>query len=224
MSADRRDCCAVDPTGLAERFDEGMAREDLEDYRDHGVDKVTGRLLELLKERGVAGRTLTDVGGGVGIVSHELLAAGLADAIEIDASRPYLEAALDESRRRGTADRFHTVEGDFVVVRTLLEPTHIVTLDRALCCYPDAGALASAAAAQARETLALLYPADRWWVRCLDASERAVAWLRRRRHAFWVHRDVDVDAAVRTGGLELVRRERWRYWQIALYQRPSVTS
>jgi hypothetical protein len=41
----------------------------------------------------------------------------------------------------------------------------VVTLDRVVCCYPDAETLLRAAAQRARKLVAFTYPRDRWYVR-----------------------------------------------------------
>jgi magnesium-protoporphyrin O-methyltransferase len=42
-----------------------------------------------------------DIGGGVGIIQHELLPAGVTTAVHIDAATAYLDAAKEEAKRRG---------------------------------------------------------------------------------------------------------------------------
>ena len=52
-------------------------------------------------DHAVGGATLLDIGGGVGAIRHELLAAGATSVTSVDASGPYLDAARSESKRRG---------------------------------------------------------------------------------------------------------------------------
>jgi magnesium-protoporphyrin O-methyltransferase len=62
------------------------------------------------------------------------------------------------------------IQGDFVAISGTLPDADVVTLDRVVCCYPDAEVLLGAAAARTRQLLALTYPRDRWYVRTLFAS------------------------------------------------------
>jgi hypothetical protein len=48
---------------------------------------------------------LLDIGGGIGAIQHELLAAGAAHATSVEAPVAYLEAVREESSRRGLGDR-----------------------------------------------------------------------------------------------------------------------
>src|SRR5204863_302008 len=67
-------CCQPDSFDAV--FSEKRASKDLKRYRKKGPDKTTRLLLDALKADGVAGKTLLDIGGGIGVAHHELLAAG----------------------------------------------------------------------------------------------------------------------------------------------------
>jgi hypothetical protein len=81
-------------------YDEKLAASQLRKYREEGPSASTQALIDALMAEGVEGATLLDIGGGIGAIQHELLAAGAAHATCVDASA-YLEAARDESSRRG---------------------------------------------------------------------------------------------------------------------------
>jgi len=88
-----------------------LAASDLERYRETGPRPWTRMLIESLKADGVEGATLLDIGGGVGVIAHELLDAGAASATCVEASAPYVATATAEAsawdtasgRRTGTA-------------------------------------------------------------------------------------------------------------------------
>lgn len=100
--------------GLERLFNERTARRELKRYRRKGPVKSTRLLLELLKSSDLRGATLLDVGGGVGILQHELVAAGVQRTWDVDASTSYLAVARAEAERRGYADRAAYLHGDFV--------------------------------------------------------------------------------------------------------------
>ncbi len=118
--------------GVEAFFDRRMAARQLEQYRRRGPLRSTRLLLEALKAQGVEGLTLLDIGGGVGAVQHELLKAGAAKAVSVDAASAYLEVAKHESERRGLAERVTYHHGDFVALAESLEPADVVTLDRVI--------------------------------------------------------------------------------------------
>ena len=88
------DCCSVD---YDVHFDADEARRDLLAYRENGAEGTTRRLIEVLVAEGIDGASLLDIGGGVGVVQLELLKAGLATSMDVDASRPFLQAAEAEA-------------------------------------------------------------------------------------------------------------------------------
>jgi magnesium-protoporphyrin O-methyltransferase len=52
------------------------ATSELRRYRNKGPNPSTRMLIDALKTEGVEGATVLDIGGGIGAVQHELLAAG----------------------------------------------------------------------------------------------------------------------------------------------------
>jgi magnesium-protoporphyrin O-methyltransferase len=57
------------------------------------VAKTTRELIDALITAGVNEMTLLDIGGGLGAIQHELLAAGASQATHVEASTAYLDAA-----------------------------------------------------------------------------------------------------------------------------------
>jgi 16S rRNA G966 N2-methylase RsmD len=74
---------------------------------------------------------LLDVGGGLGILSLELVDAGFSQATVVDASSAYLAAASEEATRRDRSTSTEFVHGDFVVMASRLTPASVVALDLA---------------------------------------------------------------------------------------------
>ena len=115
-------------------------------------------LLDAIRAEGVDGASLLDVGGGVGVVQHELLAAGVSSAVSVDASSAYLAVAKEEAERRGHADRLEQHHGNFVDVAPQIGQADIVTLDKVICCYHDVEQLVRLSSAKAKRVYAVVYP------------------------------------------------------------------
>jgi magnesium-protoporphyrin O-methyltransferase len=209
------DCCQPD---LETEFDERVVAGDLEDYRSRGLPTVTRRLFDALVAAGVEGRTLLDIGGGVGAIHHELLRAGLAAVTDVDGSTAYLSAARGEAERQGDVDRIRYRHGDFVQLADEVEPADIVTLIGVLCCYPHMEPLVRLSAAHARHLYGLVYPRSTWWTRAAAAAFRALRPLLGSGPGF-VHAERDVDAIVREAHLVPVMQATSSYWRVALYRR-----
>jgi Methyltransferase domain len=212
------ECCRVD---YDEQFNAEEARRDLLEYRASGPDPSTRRLVHALIAQGVEGATLLDIGGGVGAVQLELLAAGAASSVDVDASADYLEVAEAEAEERGWRDRTRYLHGDFTGMAAEIQAADIVTLDRVICCYPDARALIGHSASKARRLYGLVHPVDRWWTRLLAALGNLGSRLFRNPYRLYIHRQELIDMLVRAEGLEPVSvRTAW-YWRTAVYRRAT---
>ncbi|HZD05179.1 MAG TPA: class I SAM-dependent methyltransferase, partial [Longimicrobiales bacterium] len=102
-----------------------MVRREQRRYRRRGPTRTTRLLVEALREHGVEGATLLDIGGGVGAVQQELLSAGVERVVGVDAAPAYVEAARDEAARRGTLGRVRLLCGDFVDLAPELAPEDV---------------------------------------------------------------------------------------------------
>lgn len=201
------------------KFDDERAKADLKHYHKKGPNRSTLLLLDALRAQGVEGASLLDIGGGVGVVQHELLGAGVARATQVDASRPYLTVAEGEARRRGNSDRATFASGDFVDVASTVEDADVVTLDRVICCYGDMESLVAASAGKARRLYGIVVPRDRWWVRAGEHLGNQMRRLRGDPFRSFVHPVVAIDAAVRRQGFVRVSSAHTFVWQSLVYSR-----
>jgi SAM-dependent methyltransferase len=216
------DACGCDQG--YEIFDRRNAEADIERYRRNGPDRTTRMLLDMLRERGVRGASLLDVGGGVGVIDHELLRDGLGHAVLVDASAPSLEAARNEARRRGALDRMEFIDGDIVASRQPVDLADIVTLDRVICCYPDVRALVRLSAARARSLYGLVLPRDRWITRVGQRLENLWFRLRGISYRGYAHPNGLVDELAHEQGLRPSSEAHTFFWRIVLYERSGLAA
>ncbi len=202
-------------------FDEEIALEDLEAYRQDGADPQSLELLVALQREGLDGMRAVDIGAGVGVIGHGLVDAGVVHLTDVDGSPAYLAAAREEAERRGTVDRWEFREGDYVRLAGDIGPAQVVTLGRVLCCYADWRALVAASTARAERLYGVVYPVSRWWLRLAATVANPLFRLTRRSFRIYVHPDRAVDAAIRAAGFERIHARRWIVWQTAVYRRVS---
>ena len=216
------DCCSPDDSPFDRQFDDRHAAERLRAYRRNGPAGLTRALIDGLAADGVDGRTVLDIGGGVGAVHHELLRSGAAAAVDVDASRAYISVAREEAERQGHADRVTYVRGDFVALADEVEPADLVALDRVICCYGDMAALVNRSAALARRRYGLVYPRDSWLGRV--GTTLTNAWFRLTRSPFriYIHRTADVEAIIDAHGLVKRMHRTTMVWQLDIYERPMA--
>jgi magnesium-protoporphyrin O-methyltransferase len=203
--------------GIEQEFDGRVARREQRDYRRKGAPSTTRLLIEGLQQAGVEGRSVLDIGGGVGAVQHALLTAGASRAQSVDASSAYLEVARQEAERLGWAGRIEAVHGDFVRLASAVAAADIVTLDRVICCYDDMRSLVRESARRARRLYGLVYPRDAWWLR--PAFGLMNLFLRIRRSSFrtFLHPTTAVESELAQLGLTKVFHRNSGMWQVAVF-------
>ena len=211
------DCCRAQ--ALDAEFGEKIAAANLRQYRKHGPSKTTRLLLNALRSEGVTGRTLLDIGGGVGTISHELLRSDLAHATSVEAAGAYVDAARNEAERQGHLNRLSLHLGDFVMLADKIGAADIVTLDRVICCYPDMPALVGSSVAHARHVYGLVYPRDTWWTRLGVRMLNWVFRLRRRSFRTFIHSPEAVNTLVTAQGVRPRFRQLTGPWQVVVYAR-----
>lgn len=213
-------CCRPD---YDRAFDATSARQQALAYRRDGATGTTRRLLEAIRAAGdIGGTTVLDIGGGIGIIGLELLAAGAASAVEVDASAPYVSVARHEASRRGLGDRATIRHGDFVELADSIGAADIVTLHRVICCYGDWPALVDRSTERATRLLGVVYPVDRWWMRAAVRLANLALRLTRRSFRGYVHPEGAIDARIREAGFERRFNERGWAWQTVLYERRAA--
>lgn len=220
-SAHRHMNCCPSAGPIAVQFDRRTAERDLRRYRRRGPDATTRLLLSELGRWPLEGATVLDIGGGIGVIGAEL-AGVLRRAIHVEAAPAYADVARRELGRRLGADRVRFLEGDFVSIADTVPRADVVTLDRVVCCYPDARGLLEHAAAKARRLLALSYPRARWYV-------RLVVWLQNqwRRvvgnpYRGFVHAPQRMAEELERAGLLHSGRRGTMVWVVDVYRRPDA--
>jgi SAM-dependent methyltransferase len=187
--------------------------------------KVTGRMLGALGQRGLDGRTVLDVGCGVGDLALAAVERGAVRASGIDLSPGGIEQARTLAEERGLSERATFSVGDGAVAP--LERHDVVALNRVLCCYPIVERLLANSLGAAGSVYAYTAPVHTGAVGRFNRISVAIsnAWFRLRVKKFrgfqaFVH-DLDaVDRTIASAGFRPVHRSRERFtWQLAVFAR-----
>lgn len=207
-------CCR--PSGYERLFSARQARLDANRYRSHGLGGTSRRLVELAGD--VSDETVLEVGGGVGAIELDLLAAGADRATNVELSGEYEEEAQGLLAERGLTERVDRRVADFV--DEPVEPHDVVVMHRVVCCYPDVDRLVGLAAASTRRRLLLTYPRERPWTRAGIGAINFFMRLSRSDFRAFVHPVARMAAAAQREGLALERREpQGLIWENAAYER-----
>lgn len=205
--------------GIEDLFSEEYVARELKQYRKRGPDKTTKILIDALKNEGVKGRTLLDIGGGLGAIQHEMLRAGVQNVTGIEASRAYFNAVNEETARRGYAELADYLHGNFVELAPEIPSADIVTLNRVICCYPDMENMVVLSASRAGRLYGLVYPRTDWWMKAWHVLQTFFLCLVRSRFRTYLHPTQAVEELVRNHGFKRHFYRKTFTWQIAVYSR-----
>jgi magnesium-protoporphyrin O-methyltransferase len=86
-------CCEITDSA----FSEAEARAEIRNYRRRGPANQTKLILQAVRSLGLKNANLLDIGGGIGVIHHELLEDLAQEATHIDASTAYLKEARKEA-------------------------------------------------------------------------------------------------------------------------------
>ena len=214
------DCCS--PKGYQWIFSEGNARTEARRYRRKGLDGTSRRIVDFLRAQGVEGRTLLEVGGGIGAIQLELLKAGAARAVSIELTPTYEKVARELLDEAGLGDRVERKVMDFAAAAAEVEAADVVVLNRVICCYPDMPRLAGAAAEHARQVLVLSYPRKVWWMAAALTLANLMFRLTRREFHVFLHPPRQILATSEGHGLRAMLDDRGALWTVAALRRTSA--
>ena len=186
-----------------------------------GLDGVSRQIADLIKKGGVDGRTLLEVGGGIGAIEIDLLKAGVLRAVNVELTPTYERAADELLHEFGLRDRVERRVMDFTEAGAQVETADIVVMNRVLCCYPDMPKLAGAVADHARAMLVMSFPNDRWWTRLgltlVNFGFRVI----RMQFRVFLHRPELILAVIEQQGFKTSLNERGLLWQVAALERTA---
>jgi len=208
-------CCEI----TDHAFSEAEARAELRNYRRRGPMKQTKLILEAIRSLRLKDADLLDIGGGVGVIHHELLEDVAREATHVDASSAYLKEAKQEAARRGHSEHVKFIHADFTEVAQEIPTADLVTLDRVVCCYPDFRRLLKAAAEHSQRALVLTYPREAWYLRIGLRIINFFQGLRRDPFRVFLHPVSEMDTLLQREGFKRVLLRRLFVWEMALYQR-----
>lgn len=201
-------CC---DQGYNRIFRGAYVRREAQTFRKRGLDK---RQQAFLKQN-LKGKSILDIGGGIGALSLTALQQGASRAQLIEISSDYLKTANTLSKAMGFQEQLTLQQGDFMLLSA--EVSNIVVLDRVVCCYPDATGLLAKAALHSREYLIYTEPTHNWFSWFAKTLINTSMWLVRNPYRFFRHSSEELEKAATGCGHELVQKTQFGFWQLNVF-------
>jgi magnesium-protoporphyrin O-methyltransferase len=186
-----------------------------------GLDPGARRIVQHLSARGLEGRSVLEIGGGIGALGLELLEAGAEHVTNVELSTAYEPTARRLLEERGLVGRVDRLLGDLVSTPELAPAADVVVLHRVVCCYPDADGLVGAAAEHARNELVLSFPRDTWWNRIGFRTLDTALTITSRGFRTFIRPVEAVLCAARERGFETGLDEHGLVWRVTALSAPS---
>jgi magnesium-protoporphyrin O-methyltransferase len=212
-------CCPA--AGCQAMFTPRRARRDLKRYRRKGLDAIERGLVTSVPGGDLEGARVLEIGGGIGALTAELLAAGASrgEVVELVAAyEPYAQQLAEE---HGIANRSVFRVADVFAQPAAISAATVVVLNRVVCCSPDGVALTGVAARLAERLLLLSFPRDRWFVRMLAGAVNVGQRLLGRSFRVFLHPPAALHAAARAEGLHAAAAGRDAAWEFVVFRRAT---
>lgn len=207
------DCCSAGSSRYEDVFDDRFAHDVARRYRRRGLTAAERSIVDYVAGLGLTGRTVVEIGGGVGEIQVELLARGAAHTTNLELSGAYEREARALLAEHDLANRATRVIGvDLAADGDRVAQADYVVLHRVVCCYPDSARLLAAAAAHTRSALVFSHPPSTWFTRLSVGIGNASMGLRRREYRGYVHSPSVMYGALQRAGMQvrpLVTGLRW---------------
>ena len=148
-------CCPCSPIS---RFFSRFAKSYRRRFSRKGLEPSQKQLLQGIEAKDLNGKTLLEIGCGVGYFHQLMLKNGAASATGVDLSDKMIEQAADLAGENQLAEQTRYLVGDFVELQEKVNAADITVLDKVVCCYPDPAKLIGASASKTHQVYALTYP------------------------------------------------------------------
>jgi magnesium-protoporphyrin O-methyltransferase len=160
-------CTPSPPASGLGRFFSKNSKRYLKTYRRKGLAKEQRLLIDGITSTAPGGKTVLDIGCGIGALHISLLSAGAASAVGVDAAEGMIEHARILAAEEGVDDRTAYHVGDFVGLQPSLSAADITILDKVVCCYERVDELVGLSLDKTRSVYALTFPRPHILVRCI---------------------------------------------------------
>jgi magnesium-protoporphyrin O-methyltransferase len=176
-------------------------------------------MADFLDQRGLHGKTVLEVGGGVGEIQLELVKRGATTAVNLEISSSYEPEAARLISESGLTGRIHRRLLDIAADPASVETADVVVLHRVVCCYPDYERLLGAAADAAREALVFSHPPRNPVSRMIFAGQNALFWMQHRQFRTYDHPPAAMLDVLGRHGLRKTYAHRGPFWHVAGLER-----
>jgi magnesium-protoporphyrin O-methyltransferase len=216
MATIQEHCCGADLF-----FDKKKSNKEYREYLKKGPSKITGKIIKQLSNQMIEGKSLLDVGGGIGALQWWFLAMGGAQTSSIDASSSYLQQSQNHAMENDWDNKTHFIYGDYTEVHSQVHSPDFITLDKVVCCYPNFNEIIEISCGKANSHVALSYPTDDVISKIIFGLIIVFAKLKRNSFRPYIHPVKSIRILFEQCGYERVSHTITYPWHIETYRKIS---
>jgi 2-polyprenyl-3-methyl-5-hydroxy-6-metoxy-1,4-benzoquinol methylase len=209
-------CCGADKF-----FNKKTAAKEYRTYLKKGPSRVTARIIKQLESHDVTGKTMVDVGGGIGALQWWFLQNGGTQTIDIDASTGYLNQAENHAIENDWGDKTQFLAGDCTDVYDQIENADYITLDKVVCCYPNFKEILESTCDKSSSHVSLSYPMGGVIAQAIASLGGLYFKLKNNSYRPFVHPVNEIRGVFAAKGYQRVVHSRAFPWHIETYVKSS---
>lgn len=217
MTSIQDHCCGADMF-----FDSKTAKKQYRQYLKKGPSRITSKIIRQLSDHDMEGRSLIDVGGGVGALQWWFLQNSGKETTAIDASTAYLKQAEEHATKNNWMAKTRFIFGDYTQVHSQAGRADYITLDKMVCCYPDYKEIIEISCQQAKAYIALSYPIDGFISKSINFIGSFLAKLRGNSFRPYIHPVKGIREVFEQQGFQRVSYTMSFPWHVETYRRSEV--
>ena len=153
--------CCISETPAGKFFDK-ESKKFAKKYRKKGLEKITKMMLTGIEEIGINGKTILEVGAGVGGAHRKLLRSGASKAYATELSQEMLNASAEFAKEENMEDKVEHILGDIVEMNDEVPEVDISMHDKVICCYEFSDALLEKTLNKTNNIYAFVMPRDKF--------------------------------------------------------------
>ena len=213
-------CCKSSPSlqGTNKFFSKHADRY-LKQFRKKGLAKEQKHLVKGIEQSSITGKSILEIGCGIGGLHLTMLQHGASAAVGIDISEGMIEGAKQLSKELDFEDQTQYLLGDIVQMNGTIPEADIVVLDKVVCCYEDIDRLMATSLSKSTHTYALSFPNPNILVKVsffgLIGLGKLLKWSF---HPYW-HEWDRVVRRIEEGGFLRTYRDSTLWWTVAVFNK-----
>lgn len=209
-------CCTVEGTGrMFTRQANWYARK----FRRKGLDSAQRVIVASLERAGLQGKSILEIGCGVGSLHLSLLQRGASSACGVEISSGMIAKAKELADELGFGERVSYWQGDVVNANGEVDSGDVVVMDKVICCYANPDLLLHTSTAKAKRYYVISYPRNGMLAKIGFGGMEALGSLFRWSFHPFYHSPTRIVEIVRGAGFEEADEATTPIWQIKMFER-----